>query len=604
MIDYDITMVKLRNFKSFRGSTTIDLEGSVGLYYLTGKNMVEPRLGANGIGKSTLVDAISWCLFGKTPAGLRSTDVKSWGAEGAVTRVGVNLRIGDRQHVVVRNAASASTISLDNRIVGQEQIDTLGLNYETMLATILLAQAQPMFLDLTPALKLALFSDVLSLQRWIDRSETASLLARRYEDSALAAETLIKGIEQNMRATETLLKGVTAQSTEWTQSLAQQIDEIEAEQRRESKQLEKVTKRFDVAVSKLDYLETELKAIDAALRDTIGRHEAAKYALEAAERDVKLAYDTEQHLRKALRAGPCPTCKQTLSDKGRAHLKKLISAQKDIVAAGVASTISEEVEAQAAKHSQLQASFAEFTAKANEQRQHAEHFGPLVEQSKAKLAALSKEHKARVDERNPFRETLKTLRASLSSAQAELKETQRDLAISERRQHRHQFWVKGFKDVELFIIGEVLEELSAVSAEYLAAMGLDAWQLAFAIEKETKSGTVKRGIDVTILCPGLDHFVKFDSWSGGEKQRLRLCVTLALSSVLLSRAGINPKFEMLDEPTRHLSREGVRDMCDFLAQRARDLGRRTFYADHQAVHSASFLETVRIDKTELGSVVR
>src|SRR5678815_1215025 len=61
-----------------------------GLTFVRGRNKLEPLLGANGAGKSTIFDALSWCLYGRTVENLRNPDVAPW-SEEAGTQVTVHF---------------------------------------------------------------------------------------------------------------------------------------------------------------------------------------------------------------------------------------------------------------------------------------------------------------------------------------------------------------------------------------------------------------------------------------------------------------------------------------------------------------------------------
>src|SRR6516164_10253421 len=69
MVALRFKYVELYNFKSYRGTHKFTFPQDPGLYLITGKNLIQPRLGSNGVGKSTLLDAIFWALYGRTPRG-------------------------------------------------------------------------------------------------------------------------------------------------------------------------------------------------------------------------------------------------------------------------------------------------------------------------------------------------------------------------------------------------------------------------------------------------------------------------------------------------------------------------------------------------------
>ena len=136
----------------------------------------------------------------------------------------------------------------------------------------------------------------------------------------------------------------------------------------------------------------------------------------------------------------------------------------------------------------------------------------------------------------------------------------------------------------------------------LTQVGLIGWKLEFAIERETKSGSISRGIDVTVVPyhrkPG--RRVKFKSWSGGEAQRLRLVGALALSEILLARAGVTPSLQILDEPTRGLAAGGIDDLVNELTVHADRLDRTVLLADHHTIESGAFVATLMVTRQKGG----
>jgi DNA repair exonuclease SbcCD ATPase subunit len=76
---------------------------------------------------------------------------------------------------------------------------------------------------------------------------------------------------------------------------------------------------------------------------------------------------------------------------------------------------------------------------------------------------------------------------------------------------------------------------------------------------------------------------------------------IALSEVLLRRAGIECDMLVLDEPTRHMSKEGIMETVDYLIDRGRD--GQVFYCDHAVIESNRFASVITIEKDERGARV-
>jgi DNA repair exonuclease SbcCD ATPase subunit len=204
---------------------------------------------------------------------------------------------------------------------------------------------------------------------------------------------------------------------------------------------------------------------------------------------------------------------------------------------------------------------------------------------------------------NPYIAQIKDIKEHATNVDTALKLGKTEVEKLGRKIVRAQFWVKGFKDVRLYIIEEVLQELELATNAALEDVGLLGWEVKYDIEKETKSGTIQRGLNVTILRPGLKERVRWESWSGGEGQRLRVVGALSLSEVLLDHAGVRTSLEVLDEPAHFMAPDGVRDLTDYLAWRAQGLERSTFYIDHMSIDSARFTSVMTVTKTKDGAHV-
>jgi DNA repair exonuclease SbcCD ATPase subunit len=610
-MNLNIDGVEIERFKSIIKKQKLDLKArGVGLHFVHGRNNDEPRLGSNGAGKSSIWDAICWCLFGRTPDGLRNPDIKPWWGRGG-TNVTVRLAIGRTRYDVTRQT-EPNRLFLDDDLVDQDKINRLiGLNVEIFTHTILLGQGQPLFFDLTPRDKMELFSAVLDLDRWEQRSEKASSTTTSLERECAESKGELTRIESELATTEASIETLRSRADSWqterdeqARALKERIKHNDDFIRKEQPKVDKADLALDGALAEVRPLQKQITELHASGREIERNH--AQF-----EAEVHFAQQQVDELRSDLAlladARTCPTCQQPITPRNiRSHRDELedkLAHYQGIVRAGVPKKTVSLRKDYRDKVERLTKALEEFQRKADEAQQTINVIGPQVIRAKAQNA----EHKQQVDglesESNPFREQFNAMRKRRSSLLIQKKEKEETIAEQLRRIERTKFWTKGFKDVRLYMIEEVLQELQLVTNAALADVGLMDWQVKYGIEKETKSGTVQRGLNVTILSPNNRVPVRWESWSGGEMQRLRIIGALALSDVLLGHAGINCGLEIIDEPSQHLSGDGVRDLCDYLAERAQGLGKQTFLVDHVAIQSSRFSSVINVTKERTGTIL-
>jgi DNA repair exonuclease SbcCD ATPase subunit len=128
------------------------------------------------------------------------------------------------------------------------------------------------------------------------------------------------------------------------------------------------------------------------------------------------------------------------------------------------------------------------------------------------------------------------------------------------------FWRQGFRRVRVFCLTRVLAELEIATMSEARSLGLVGWHIKFTGETETKSGSVKLGIQAVVQSPEARR--DFDAWSPGEGQRVRVACALGLASLIQRHAGVVYDLECWDEPSAWLSSEGIDDLFECLRERA------------------------------------
>jgi DNA repair exonuclease SbcCD ATPase subunit len=591
----------IRNFKAFQGPVKLDLASQgLGLHFVAGKNVLEPSLHSNGAGKSSLWDALIWCLYGKTVDNLRNPDIKPW-TGARETRVTLLFRCDEAHHRVTRTTFP-NRLALDGEIVSQDRIDnTLGMGFDLFTNTILMGQGRPLFLELPPRDKLDLFSTVLDLEKWERRSSKAAELTKELDRALIRLEEAVRQGQGELERVKASIEETKVEHDRWETTRFQDDLNAIAEVKRLEKSVTSLRSERDKADLEYDSAETEIRAQRAHKTQLQEYLELATAQQQQEERELaakrtELTEIRAELVRELADGDTCPTCGQQMTAQGLGEHRKRLKQKRDTlkaaielgVSAGTLSAISD-LHAQLAT---LKESALEFQRKADAANDRMIALDPQLAQLEAKIEQTKVTKSRREREENPFEFQLAQLRSQRAQAKENIRGAQEEIEAKTRDRARTAFWVKGFKDVRLFVIEEVLLELEVASNALLDQFGLMGWAIRYSIERETQSGNVSRALNVEIISPHNSGPVRFESWSGGQQQRLRLIGSLALSDVLLERAGVRPSMEILDEPSRSITSRGVCDIVDALADRASQRQMQIYYTDHSAVQSSRFANSI------------
>src|SRR5882724_1677285 len=108
--------ILIKNFKTIR-SMQFNFDRPVGVHLVCGDNRVNKRLGSNGAGKSSIFDALCFCLYGKTPDGKRGPDLIPWSGGDTID---VAVLTNDRH--AIRRTHSPNKLSYDGKVVDQTKL--------------------------------------------------------------------------------------------------------------------------------------------------------------------------------------------------------------------------------------------------------------------------------------------------------------------------------------------------------------------------------------------------------------------------------------------------------------------------------------------------
>jgi exonuclease SbcC len=230
-------------------------------------------VGENGAGKSSLLDAITWAVWGRARAKVDGDLVHQGAAE---MRVQFTFALGDQHYRVLRarkagkNAGSllefqacgpsGQWVSIGGDTIRQTQdkiVRTLRLTYETFCNSAYLVQGQAdEFTSKPPGERKQVLADILGLQEW-ERYE------ERAKDKLKTIDTRLAGIDALLKEIETEL----ARRPDYERELSEaQARVIEVGER--LRQAEAGWAQIDLARQAMVSLERQLTDIIRRLKDT------------------------------------------------------------------------------------------------------------------------------------------------------------------------------------------------------------------------------------------------------------------------------------------------------------------------------------------------
>lgn len=609
--------IGIQNFRSFREKQVFEFPDGPGLYLVKGNNKVEPALASNGSGKSTLWDAVCWALYGKTVRGVSSHHVEAWDLASVrygFPKVEVHLRLVDatgRTRDIVR-CRKPNRLTVNGVNSTQDQIDRLvGIDYDQFLYVCVAGQFGTAFPDLKPAARLSLLTQVLHLEEWEDRAGKARAATRHLE-------ALVRDLEQQADRGESAILTLkeTRQSMRddvdrWEQRRAEQLAEI----RKRLKELEpsvvgfkeKMTQAMAglAGVSKhQENVQKDLDSVSASIRD-VSKHIMKLEAEINSKKKMISALEKQGAEIEELQDAECPTCTTRLTgrdvdralgvvdDRVTREEKRLQGLERSLRdQRAKLKTYRSRREELEVIHTREQKRISEYTGAYDDAERQRERVVREIEQLRTQRDDLK-------DSVNPVQAHIESIASKIQGRELDLVGVYEELDSSIRELENVKPWADLFKHLRLWVVDTALEELSMYANECLHELGLGSWAISFSVERETRSGSVSRGFEIKISNDTAPDGVPWESWSGGETQRLRIACAVGLAMLIKNRMPGAPEWEVWDEPTAHLNPGGVSDLVRFMAERAEHS--QTWLVDHRTIDSGLFDGQLLVTKTEEGS---
>ena len=342
--------IEIEGFRTFKSKHTFDLSNfnDDAFVYVAGDNILEPELGANDVGKSSLFEAIIWCIYGTTSVKLKAGNVANWSVGKCSVILCFRNRNENSDYLLKRTwnpnglyIASEPVISKSvvKRIKAtkawedktQEEVDDfIGLDYNAFVYSVFISQFSTKFFDLDSADKLKVFSDILNFDDWIDRSEKAKRKVKDIESEIIESEKK----EAHFNGTIDVLENqdYSVKSLEWKSDTKDEverkkisIDNLTEELDKLKEDSVKLEEDKKSSANELVVIEKEFKGIEKQVSEL--RKKERKESNEQARMDThrEILKKKIKNIKKL--SGECPECMQEVSGKykiGRASCRERV----------------------------------------------------------------------------------------------------------------------------------------------------------------------------------------------------------------------------------------------------------------------------------------
>jgi DNA repair exonuclease SbcCD ATPase subunit len=634
--------VEMQNFLRFK-EAMVPLKDQ-GLVLVKGINHDSTAADSNGSGKSSIFEAIVWCLWGKTVRGYSGDKVinrtvgkdcvvqlviEHEGEKFTVERYRKHHQYKNELHFHHITPSGPTDLSEGTTTLTQKLIDEwLGIDFNTYIRGPMVGQGNfKRFSQMTDSeqktvLETALQVSILSDARDTAKSKLNALhLKLQQGDAALTMakeqrsylqEKLAKSGEEYREAWrkyQGLMKGMYTHvvgavlRVESAERELEELPEIDVDEA--NARWQKFSQMKDQWISTADAEEAKLRS---KLQTCIGDLQVAKGELKAAKSDLEAFKST-------ITVGqPCPTCMQvTEKEHHDACMQALVGKISEYEAAV---TLEQEaydeaeqaVATMAESHrSQLQA-IVKVMEQAQEQYQEACR---IEERRRYWHNDIEEAERLREQELQRFQSWAKSSvpknpADELQQELANLKERIEVLVVVysevEVEAQYLQFWNKGFGNSGLksLIFDSIVPFLNDRARLYARDLTAGEVKIEFSTKTKLKGGEIREKFNV--ITENVNGADDYDGSSGGEQGRIDLGINFSLSDLMAARAKKSFPQRFFDEPFEGVDEAGQEAVMELLSNMVQNCGT-IFVVTHKPAMASLFDRVITVHKKNGVSVI-
>ena len=555
-----IKNLTVKNFMSVGNATqAIDFDRR-DLTLVLGENLDLGGDGSrNGTGKTTIINALSYALYGTALSNIRKDNLVNK-TNGKNMLVSLDFSVAGKDYKIERGRKpnvlkfyvnneeqAASDYAQGDSRETQDAIEiTMGLSHDMFKHIMALNTYTEPFLSLKSNDQRTLIEQLLGITMLSERADRIKELNKATKDSVTQEEFRIRAVVEANKRIEEQIESLKRRQTMWTAKHAEDVQKLQLA----LDELQKIAIDEEIQAHK-DHAAWDQRRKD--FNDLQGAVSRAKLEVQREEKSIK-KLETEIQ---ALESHQCHTCGQPFHDQK--HQQVLENKQKDLADARA------KCHADSTTVSEIQTAIAQLGDIGRPPKMFYDRESDAIEH-RANVANLQTQIGIKQQERDPYEEQI------VEMAQQALQEVDYDeLNQLTRLQEHQEFLLKLLTSKDSFIRKKIIEQnlsyLNSRLTHYLDRIGLPH--------------TVVFQNDLTVSIEELGRELDFDNLSRGERNRLILSMSWAFRDVWESLySPINVLFidEMIDNG---MDTQGVENALALLKKMSRERHKSIWLVSHK-----------------------
>nr|DAM99184.1 MAG TPA: STRUCTURAL MAINTENANCE OF CHROMOSOMES PROTEIN [Herelleviridae sp.] len=596
--------IMIEGFQSFGKRVVFKLDRN-------GLNLIK---GQNGVGKSTIFNAILWCEYG----GNLKKSIETWKerrpADYKGTRVVVERTDGKFDYRIVRHLKYKGTtfglVGGDKLMIYKKSVDEpkftaehllgdglhksdmqllineqIGMDEQTFLNSIMFGQRVKSLIEAPNADKRKLFEELFNLDFVEEAKEIAKEKYAALQEKIQALTYKLEGAKRELFNAQENLKREIEFEKEWQDQHEQILHKLNSDIQSTKEEfnstnadldrLEKESKKYDL--SELEAFKEEVRSLEQDWRVKNGELADVKVSIGKSEREIRIAQDKlgQYHKDYDHIETNCPYCNSELSkdkveeakraidnkaDKEKQVIEKLgeLKQEKEKQYASLDKELKElelVVNKNRAELSELQNNSqrgVEIAVEIRSLKKQSEALKQRIEKLTNDYTTESKKEGKKAD-RDKYNKIITDCEALLKNGDTDLQNLQEEA-------DRVDWWVKkgfGSGGLKSFVFNAMLNQMNIYAQRYASRLG---FRVEFSVDMTKASKPFQ-----TLIYDG--EFVRdYEDLSGGQKQRVDVCVAFAMHDLISHKSDIN--ILVMDETTEGLDNKGIESFFDLVRQKA------------------------------------